>query len=254
MAELGSPTVRLTIPAKAEYITLVRLALSGLAGGATACAGAHSPSMPWPRGGANVRNVEPGPYVMDVRGAVCPRSREVGARRRVWPGMRVLMTTKSGAGHFGPLVPFARVLRRSGADVVIAAPRQAAPMVRAARLPLWAVDDPPAGERDAIFAAVRHSTQPEAKRIVGDVFARIDARAAYPGVLAACQVWHPDVVISEITEFAGPLAADAIGAPSIAVGISQQRSVRWRRRRRSRWGCRDRRGSRSAAGASESGR
>jgi len=30
--ELGSPTVRLTIPAKAEYITLVRLALSGLSG------------------------------------------------------------------------------------------------------------------------------------------------------------------------------------------------------------------------------
>ena len=31
-AELDSPTVRLTIPAKAEYITLVRLALSGLSG------------------------------------------------------------------------------------------------------------------------------------------------------------------------------------------------------------------------------
>jgi serine/threonine-protein kinase RsbW len=31
-AEPGSPTVRLTIPAKAEYITLVRLALSGLSG------------------------------------------------------------------------------------------------------------------------------------------------------------------------------------------------------------------------------
>ena len=30
-AEVGNPTVRLTIPAKAEYITLVRLALSGLA-------------------------------------------------------------------------------------------------------------------------------------------------------------------------------------------------------------------------------
>jgi UDP:flavonoid glycosyltransferase YjiC (YdhE family) len=136
--------------------------------------------------------------------------------------MRVLMTTKSGAGHFGPLVPFARALRRAGADVVIAAPRQAAPMVRAARMPLWAFDDPPAGERDAIFASVRDSTQPEAKRIVGDVFARIDARAAYPGVLAACRIWRPNVVISEITEFAGPLAADAIGVPSIAVGISQQ--------------------------------
>ena len=31
-AELDSRTVRLTIPAKAEYITLVRLALSGLSG------------------------------------------------------------------------------------------------------------------------------------------------------------------------------------------------------------------------------
>jgi serine/threonine-protein kinase RsbW len=31
-AEPGSPTVRLTIPAKAEFITLVRLALSGLSG------------------------------------------------------------------------------------------------------------------------------------------------------------------------------------------------------------------------------
>jgi serine/threonine-protein kinase RsbW len=31
-AEPDSPTVRLTIPAKAEYITLVRLALSGLSG------------------------------------------------------------------------------------------------------------------------------------------------------------------------------------------------------------------------------
>ena len=33
----------------------------------------------------------------------------------------------------------------------------------------------------------------------GDIFARIDARAAFPGVLAACRAWGPDVVISEIT-------------------------------------------------------
>jgi UDP:flavonoid glycosyltransferase YjiC (YdhE family) len=135
--------------------------------------------------------------------------------------MRVLMTTKSGAGHFGPLIPFARALRRAGADVLVAAPREAAAMVRAERLAMWSFDDPPPGERDTIMAEIRDAQQPAAARIVGDVFARIDARAAYPGVLAACQVWRPDVVISEITEFAGPLAADAIGVPSIAVGISQ---------------------------------
>jgi UDP:flavonoid glycosyltransferase YjiC (YdhE family) len=137
--------------------------------------------------------------------------------------MRILMTTKAGAGHFGPLLPFARAFRRAGADVLVAAPYEAAPMVRAARLALWAFGDPPARERDAIFASVRHQSDEQAHgRVAGDVFARIDARAAYPGVLAACRAWGPDVVVSEITEFAGPLAAEAIGVPAVTVGISQQ--------------------------------
>ena len=127
------------------------------------------------------------------------------------------MTTKAGAGHFGPLIPFARAFQRAGADVLVAAPREAAAMVRAEGLPLWAFDDPPAGERDAIFAEVR-AMSPEVStvgRVVGDIFARIDARAAFPGVLAACHAWGPDVVVSEITEFAGPLAAELVGVPSV---------------------------------------
>ena len=97
-------------------------------------------------------------------------------------------------------------------------------MVRAEGLPLWAFDDPPAAERDAIFAEVqaRAPTVSTVGRVVGDIFARIDARAAFPGVLAACRAWGPDVVVSEITEFAGPLAAELVGVPSVCVGISQQ--------------------------------
>jgi hypothetical protein len=97
--------------------------------------------------------------------------------------MRVLMTSKAGAGHFGPLVPFARAFRRAGAEVLVAAPRDAAKMVRAEGLALWAFDDPPAQERDAILAEVRGRSTDGliAKRVVGDVFARIDARAASPG-------------------------------------------------------------------------
>jgi UDP:flavonoid glycosyltransferase YjiC (YdhE family) len=139
--------------------------------------------------------------------------------------MRILMTTKSGAGHFGPLIPFAHAFRRAGADVLIAAPRGAASMVRSQGLPLWAFDDPPDGERDVIFGEVRDAPEPPAARVVGDIFARIDARAAYPGVFTACQVWRPDVVISEVTEFAGPLAAEASGMPSIALAISQQGKI-----------------------------
>jgi UDP:flavonoid glycosyltransferase YjiC (YdhE family) len=138
--------------------------------------------------------------------------------------MRILFTTKDGAGHFGPLIPFARAFLRAGHDVLVAAPRGAAAMVRAEGLPLWAVDDPPAGERDALFEQVRRRSDDETHGIVvGDIFARIDARAAYPGVFAACRAWGPDAVISEITEFAGPLAAEAAGVPSVAVGISQRR-------------------------------
>ena len=58
------------------------------------------------------------------------------ATGRVWSLMRVLMTTKAGAGHFGPLIPFARAFQRAGADVLIAACREATPMVRAEGLPL----------------------------------------------------------------------------------------------------------------------
>jgi UDP:flavonoid glycosyltransferase YjiC (YdhE family) len=138
--------------------------------------------------------------------------------------MRVLMTTKAGAGHLGPLIPFARAFQRAGADVLVAAPREAAAMVRAEGLSLWAFDDPPAEERAAIFAEVRDQPSDAGQhgRVAGDIFARIDARAAYPGVLAACRAWGPDVVISEITEFAGPLAAEVVGVPSVCVGISQQ--------------------------------
>jgi UDP:flavonoid glycosyltransferase YjiC (YdhE family) len=138
--------------------------------------------------------------------------------------MRVLMTTKAGAGHFGPLIPFARAFQRAGADVLIAAPGEAAPMVRAEGLPLWAFDDPPAAERDAIFAEVQSQGPdvPTVSRVVGDVFARIDARAAFPGILAACRAWGPDVLVSEVTEFAGPLAAEIVDVPSVCVGISQQ--------------------------------
>jgi UDP:flavonoid glycosyltransferase YjiC (YdhE family) len=136
--------------------------------------------------------------------------------------MRVLITSKAGAGHLGPLLPFAHALRRARADVLIATPREAAPMVRAQRLPLWAFDDPPPDERDAIFAEVgRLPPELSGPPVVGDVFARIDARAAYPGILAACRAWKPDIVMSEMTEFAGPLVAEALGLPAVTVAILQ---------------------------------
>ena len=111
--------------------------------------------------------------------------------------MRVLMTTKAGAGHFGPLIPFARAFQRAGADVL----DRGAPRGRRRWSARRACRCGPSTTRrprsaTAIFDEVRGKDIDGliAKRIVGDVFARIDARAAFPGVLAACRAWGPDVV------------------------------------------------------------
>jgi UDP:flavonoid glycosyltransferase YjiC (YdhE family) len=137
--------------------------------------------------------------------------------------MRVLLTTKRGAGHFGPLIPFARAFRRAGDTVLVAAPHSARPMVRAEGFSTWLFDDSPEHERDAIFAAA--GRLPEADRgpyVFSEAFIRLDARAAVPGMLDVCRRWNPDVVVSEISELAGPLVAETLGIPKICVGIFQQ--------------------------------
>jgi UDP:flavonoid glycosyltransferase YjiC (YdhE family) len=137
--------------------------------------------------------------------------------------MRVLLTTKRGAGHFGPLIPFAHAFRRAGAEVLVAAPHSAHAMVRDAGFPTWLFDEAPDEARDAIFARAREMHRDDAGPYVfTEAFARLDARAALPGVLEACRHWRPDVVVSEICEFAGPIVAEAVGLRGVCVGISQQ--------------------------------
>jgi len=135
--------------------------------------------------------------------------------------MRVLLTTKRGAGHFGPLIPFARAFQRAGDAVLVAAPGSARPMIRAEGFPARFFDDAPDEERDAIFAAAM-ATQAPASYVFAEAFARVDARVALPGMLDICHSWRPDLVISEISEFAGPIVAARLGIPTISVGISQQ--------------------------------
>jgi UDP:flavonoid glycosyltransferase YjiC (YdhE family) len=135
--------------------------------------------------------------------------------------MRVLISTRQGAGHFGPLVPFAHALLRDNAEVLVTAPRSAAPMVAAAGLDHHPIPDPPTGEREQVFAAVRQMDADAANaRVVGDVFIRIDTAAAYPHMQRAIESWQPDVVLYDISDFAAGLAAEAAGVPAVNVAIT----------------------------------
>jgi UDP:flavonoid glycosyltransferase YjiC (YdhE family) len=136
--------------------------------------------------------------------------------------VRVLFTTTGSAGHLTPLLPFADACRDAGADVLIATRASMADRARGSGHGVWPFADAGTEERDALMLSARTLPTEEANRLVGaEVFGGLDARAAYPGVLEACEAWGPDVVVSEASEVAGRMAAAALSLPTVIVSITQ---------------------------------
>jgi UDP:flavonoid glycosyltransferase YjiC (YdhE family) len=142
--------------------------------------------------------------------------------------MRILLTSKAGAGHVGPLIPFARALRAAGAHVLLAAPREAAPLVTRAGLPFHPLPDPPSERRDPIFASLGElDSEEQGVRVMRDVFAGIDTASALPGTLRVMADYRPDAVLRDPTEYAGLLAAERLGIPQGRIGIMAADTETW---------------------------
>jgi UDP:flavonoid glycosyltransferase YjiC (YdhE family) len=136
--------------------------------------------------------------------------------------MRIMISTRQGAGHFGPLIPFAKAFLRNNDEIVVTAPAAAAAMIANAGFDHHIVPDPPPHDRDRLFATARTMDYDAANAyVVSKLFIGIDARAAYPHMLSAIERYEPDVVVLEASEFAAALAAEASGVPAVCVGISQ---------------------------------
>ncbi len=137
--------------------------------------------------------------------------------------MRVLVATTAGAGHFGPLVPFARAAVQAGHEVLVAAPKSFAPAVERAGFAHYGFPDAPQEQLEAVFAGLARLSNEEGNLIVvRDVFGRIDTRAALPGVEAVVDRWRPDLVLRESFEFSSYIVAEAAGIPhaNVAVGLA----------------------------------
>jgi UDP:flavonoid glycosyltransferase YjiC (YdhE family) len=132
--------------------------------------------------------------------------------------MRVLFATTRGAGHVGPLVPFAHACERAGHDVLIAGPPAVSTLADRAGLRFRAVPGAPAATVDAAFAPV-WSQQASVDHVVRELFVGLYARAALPGMLATIARWRPDVVVRETMEFASAVAALEYGVPQVRVGV-----------------------------------
>ncbi len=132
--------------------------------------------------------------------------------------MRILFATTRGAGHVGPLIPFAHACLAAGHDVRMAAAPSAEPHVRRAGLPFAALDEPDPEVMAALWPRVKAATPEEAGRMVfEEVFAGEFARSALPGMLRLAYRWRPDVIVRETCEFASPLVAEAVGVPDVHV-------------------------------------
>src|SRR6185295_7880595 len=94
------------------------------------------------------------------------------AAAAVTGNMRILFTSLRGAGHFGPVEPFASGFARRGHDVLVAIHRAGAEMVRDHGLPVTPLDSPPDDMRNAVFAQAAELGVEESARLVAcEVFA-----------------------------------------------------------------------------------
>ena len=174
--------------------------------------------------------------------------------------MRVLLASTAGAGHLGPLVPFAHALRRAGHEILVAAPISAQPRVERAGLPSISVRRP-AGARSRAGLGARPAQRPPT-RPTGSSWASCSGASARaprcPASSWRSTRWRPDVVVRESCEFASAVAAEARDIPVARVGafLLHGRGVRDPRRRRpastSCAGGRPRRPTRTASGCAAS--
>jgi UDP:flavonoid glycosyltransferase YjiC (YdhE family) len=109
--------------------------------------------------------------------------------------MRVLFTLQPADGHFHPLVPLARALQAAGHEVAFACGRPYCPTVRATGFRCF-----PAGLDHFAFAHAR------AGRMVSDL-------------LAINRASRADVIVRDVTEFGGCIAADRLGIPHASIQV-----------------------------------
>ncbi|PXY27114.1 glycosyltransferase [Prauserella muralis] len=134
--------------------------------------------------------------------------------------MRVLFSSTAGAGHVGPLLPFARSWLRAGHDVLFCGP----PALGEAGLPdgarFWPVDDPAEDVMAGALGRLRGMSHHEANEFMcRDIFGRLRPAAALPRLAEAVGTWRPDVVVRESAELAAPVAAELYDVPHARIGI-----------------------------------
>jgi len=136
-------------------------------------------------------------------------------------GVRVILASTGGAGHFGPLRPFIDALVSRGDELLIVVPPQLEATVSAIGQPFVVSDEPPAEELTALWERFSTASGREAA-ILGnrELFGRLWTAALLPTAERACREWKPQLVLHEAAEYASAIAAQRCGVAHAQVAIS----------------------------------
>ena len=136
--------------------------------------------------------------------------------------MRVLITSISGYGHLQPLLPLANALVDARHDVAIAIGPELRPRAEAAGFTAFeaGLAVGAAFERLAEQFPDQAYNRLEPAEILDWYLPHLFGEIFTPAMLGHLEPlvrsWRPDVVLHEIWEFAGPIAAASAGIPSIS--------------------------------------
>ncbi|MDX3072789.1 glycosyltransferase [Streptomyces sp. MI02-7b] len=134
--------------------------------------------------------------------------------------MRILLFNNPLTGHFLPLLPLARALRKQGHAVAFVSAGTMAGSVGEAGFELIPAGPP----TDVVTAAVARRTGVDLRtgpspQVVAEFFAGARVDLSVDEALAGARGWEPDLIVSEHCDFVGPLVAAVLKVPSAVMGI-----------------------------------
>ena len=142
--------------------------------------------------------------------------------------MRILFSSTKGAGHVGPLVPYAQALARLGHEVRVSAPEGASAALQRAGLVQARVSDPSEEESKAFWDRLDAAQGDDALALgFREGFSGILARSAMPALQQTIGDWRPDLIVRESAEFAALVAAERADIPHAGVAVHSGRFEAW---------------------------
>ncbi|WP_327116095.1 glycosyltransferase [Streptomyces sp. NBC_01341] len=134
--------------------------------------------------------------------------------------MRIIFYNNPLTGHFLPLVPLARAMRKQGHAVAFCSAAGMASAVEAQGFELI-----PAGPATEVtLAEVTRRTginmlAAPTPELVGEFFAGARVDLSVEEALAGAREWAPDLIVSEHLDFVGPLVAAVLKVPSAVAAV-----------------------------------